>query len=101
MLGVVKRNPVGPAVLQTHKPGPRKSHISPVEDYHCLNLHNSLLILEFTLTQILLGYKKCGFGAYWYNGFGGKAEAGESAQAARELKLWHIQATPMVSSMQS
>ncbi|KAI0053122.1 hypothetical protein FA95DRAFT_1552608 [Auriscalpium vulgare] len=38
--------------------------------------------------KILLGYKKRGFGAHLYNGFGGKVEPGETpAQAAaRELK---------------
>ncbi|MCB1175290.1 MAG: DUF429 domain-containing protein [Leptospiraceae bacterium] len=38
--------------------------------------------------QILLGLKKCGFGAGFWNGFGGKLEAGDkslAAGAAREL----------------
>ncbi len=36
--------------------------------------------------QLLLGMKKRGFGAGWWNGFGGKLEAGESyaASAVRE-----------------
>jgi 8-oxo-dGTP diphosphatase len=38
--------------------------------------------------EVLLGYKKRGFGAQKYNGFGGKVEAGEtvSEAAARELE---------------
>jgi 8-oxo-dGTP diphosphatase / 2-hydroxy-dATP diphosphatase len=38
--------------------------------------------------QILLGFKKRGFGAGLYNGFGGKLEAGETIEAGmlRELK---------------
>lgn len=38
--------------------------------------------------QILLGYKKRGFGAGLYNGFGGKLEVGETIEAGmlRELK---------------
>lgn len=37
--------------------------------------------------RVLLGYKKAGFGAGRYNGFGGKVQAGETvaAAAAREL----------------
>ncbi|KAH9000764.1 hypothetical protein EDB86DRAFT_3041809 [Lactarius hatsudake] len=49
---------------------------------------NSFILSPGPPQKILLGYKKRGFGAQWYNGFGGKVEAGESpAQAAaRELK---------------
>ncbi|KAH9053179.1 hypothetical protein EDB87DRAFT_1653153 [Lactarius vividus] len=49
---------------------------------------NSFILSPGPPQKILLGYKKRGFGAHWYNGFGGKVEAGESpAQAAaRELK---------------
>lgn len=38
--------------------------------------------------KVLLGMKKRGFGAGYYNGFGGKVEAGETIEeaAARELK---------------
>ena len=38
-------------------------------------------------SQILLGYKKRGFGASWWNGFGGKVREGESIleAAGREL----------------
>lgn len=38
--------------------------------------------------QILLGYKKRGFGAGLYNGFGGKLESGETIESGmlRELK---------------
>jgi len=38
--------------------------------------------------KILLGFKKRGYGKHKYNGFGGKAEPGESAKqaATRELK---------------
>ncbi|KAI0305168.1 hypothetical protein B0F90DRAFT_1625355 [Multifurca ochricompacta] len=49
---------------------------------------NAFIISPGPPQKILLGYKKRGFGAHFYNGFGGKVEAGESpAQAAaRELK---------------
>ncbi|KAI9458837.1 NUDIX hydrolase domain-like protein [Lactarius psammicola] len=49
---------------------------------------NSFIISPGPPQKILLGYKKRGFGAHWYNGFGGKVEAGESPTqaAARELK---------------
>lgn len=41
--------------------------------------------------QLLLGYKKRGFGKDMYNGFGGKVEPGESVSEAahRELKVGH------------
>lgn len=41
--------------------------------------------------SVLLGWKKRGFGAFRYNGFGGKVEPGETvaAAAARELlEVW-------------
>ncbi|KAF8271888.1 hypothetical protein EI94DRAFT_1678835 [Lactarius quietus] len=49
---------------------------------------NSFIVSPGPPQKILLGYKKRGFGAHFYNGFGGKVEAGETpAQAAaRELK---------------
>ncbi|KAH9974060.1 NUDIX hydrolase domain-like protein [Lactifluus volemus] len=49
---------------------------------------NAFIVLPSSPRKILLGYKKRGFGAHLYNGFGGKVEAGETpAQAAaRELK---------------
>jgi mutator protein MutT len=37
--------------------------------------------------KILLGYKKRGFGAGYWNGFGGKVEAGESVEAAAKREL--------------
>ncbi|KAK4314794.1 hypothetical protein Pmani_013940 [Petrolisthes manimaculis] len=45
------------------------------------------LVLIRDKTRVLLGYKKRGFGQGRWNGFGGKVEAGETAQeaAAREL----------------
>ncbi|KAI0060747.1 hypothetical protein BV25DRAFT_1858684 [Artomyces pyxidatus] len=49
---------------------------------------NAFIIQEGSPNKLLLGYKKRGFGAHLYNGFGGKVEAGESPAeaAARELK---------------
>jgi len=49
---------------------------------------NAFIVSPGPPQKILLGYKKRGFGAHLYNGFGGKVEHGESpAQAAlRELK---------------
>ncbi|XP_022089452.1 7,8-dihydro-8-oxoguanine triphosphatase-like [Acanthaster planci] len=47
---------------------------------------NKLLTLVFIRedNRILLGMKKRGFGANWWNGFGGKVEAGETiAQGAK------------------
>jgi 8-oxo-dGTP diphosphatase / 2-hydroxy-dATP diphosphatase len=46
------------------------------------------LSIVYKHPKILLGYKKRGFGAGRWNGFGGKVEAGESIMAAakRELK---------------
>jgi 8-oxo-dGTP diphosphatase len=46
------------------------------------------LIKEDPPGEILLGFKKVGFGADKYNGIGGKVEAGEAiaAAAARELE---------------
>lgn len=45
------------------------------------------LVYLTTDTQICLGYKKRGFGAGYFNGFGGKVEAGETPKeaAVREL----------------
>ena len=45
---------------------------------------NKLLTLAFvkTSTDILLGYKKRGFGMGRWNGFGGKVEAGETIEDA-------------------
>ena len=56
--------------------------------------HLTLLIpLSFAkltgeVERVLLGYKKRGFGASYYNGFGGKVEAGETIEdaARRELR---------------
>lgn len=38
--------------------------------------------------QVLLAMKKKGFGEGWWNGYGGKVEAGETVEAAmvRELR---------------
>ncbi|KAI9511618.1 hypothetical protein F5148DRAFT_1169213 [Russula earlei] len=49
---------------------------------------NAFIVSPGPPRKILLGYKKRGFGAHLYNGFGGKVEDGESpGQAAlRELK---------------
>ena len=45
---------------------------------------NKLLTLAFvkTPTNILLGYKKRGFGMGRWNGFGGKVEVGETIEGA-------------------
>jgi len=49
---------------------------------------NAFIVSPGPPQKILLGYKKRGFGAHLYNGFGGKVEAGETPAkaAARELK---------------
>ena len=49
-------------------------------------LGNKVLTLVFIRRQgeILLGYKKRGFGAGKWNGFGGKVEAGETIEEAAE-----------------
>lgn len=46
------------------------------------------LVLVHEGGKVLLGMKKDGFGGGWWNGFGGKVEAGETVEAAarRELK---------------
>ena len=46
------------------------------------------LIRGYPPQEVLLGYKKVGFGATKYNGIGGKVEVGESvvSAAARELQ---------------
>ena len=41
-----------------------------------------LLVRGDPPTEILMGYKKAGFGAGKYNGFGGKVEAGETIESA-------------------
>ena len=45
-------------------------------------------IIDFSSSKILLGYKKRGFGAGYYNGFGGKVQKDESIIdcAIRECK---------------
>eukprot|EP01083_Nonionella_stella_P058219 152564_1 len=54
--------------------------------------HRKLLtlceVIDFPNQRILLGFKKCGFGAGNYNGFGGKVEKNESIldAAKRECK---------------
>ncbi|KAI0213579.1 7,8-dihydro-8-oxoguanine triphosphatase [Lamellibrachia satsuma] len=50
---------------------------------------NKLLTLAFvkTPTQILLGYKKRGFGLGRWNGFGGKVEVGETIEDAAKREL--------------
>jgi 8-oxo-dGTP diphosphatase len=47
-----------------------------------------LLVRESPGREVLLGFKKAGFGAGKYTGFGGKVEAGETVMeaAARELE---------------
>ena len=52
------------------------------------------LVHEETNGRLLLGMKKRGFGAGYYNGFGGKVEAGETiAQAAaREVRACRVRA---------
>ena len=50
------------------------------------------ILTLFTVTNqltntILLGYKKRGFGAGMYNGFGGKVESGESIEAGAQREL--------------
>jgi len=47
-----------------------------------------LLMREHPATEVLLGFKKVGFGAGKYTGFGGKVESGEpvAAAAIRELE---------------
>jgi len=51
-------------------------------------LGNKILTLAFVRRhgEILLGYKKRGFGAGKWNGFGGKVEAGETIEDA--AKRW-------------
>ncbi|XP_039768593.1 7,8-dihydro-8-oxoguanine triphosphatase-like [Ornithorhynchus anatinus] len=45
------------------------------------------LVLVVKRQEVLLGYKKCGFGAERWNGFGGKVQDGETIEegAKREL----------------
>lgn len=38
--------------------------------------------------QVLMGYKKAGFGQGKYTGFGGKVERGESVEAAARREMW-------------
>jgi len=47
-------------------------------------LGNKILTLAFVRTQqqILLGFKKRGFGTGHWNGFGGKVETGETIEDA-------------------
>ncbi len=40
------------------------------------------LVLIKKLTEVLLGYKKRGFGVHKWNGFGGKVNASESIEEA-------------------
>jgi len=56
--------------------------------YCSIMLGNKVLTLAFVRRQgeILLGYKKRGFGAGKWNGFGGKVETGETIEAA--AKRW-------------
>lgn len=45
------------------------------------------LVLVQDGTSVLLGMKKDGFGGGWWNGFGGKVEAGEAVEAAARREL--------------
>ncbi|KAI8600523.1 NUDIX hydrolase domain-like protein, partial [Dissophora ornata] len=47
-----------------------------------------VMVIDKDQQRILLGYKKRGFGAHLWNGFGGKVEPGETTQqgALRELE---------------
>lgn len=47
-------------------------------------VYNKQLTLLFPLreNQVLLGYKKRGFGKGWWNGFGGKVKSDESVEDA-------------------
>ena len=38
--------------------------------------------------QVCLSLKKRGFGAGWYNGYGGKVEPGEGLEASARRELW-------------
>ena len=53
-----------------------------------LNVTLCLVVRGNPPTDILLGFKKAGFGAGKYNGFGGKLESGETIESAavREVK---------------
>ena len=46
-----------------------------------------ILSFIYTHTQILLGYKKRGFGAGRWNGFGGKVNPGETIELAAKREL--------------
>ena len=46
------------------------------------------LVLIHQNARILLGMKKRGFGAGWWNGYGGKVQAGETIEEA--AKRWSI-----------
>lgn len=50
--------------------------------------YTHVLVFPVTSTHICLGYKKRGHGDHYWNGFGGKVEAGETihASAVRELR---------------
>lgn len=45
------------------------------------------LCLIIDADRVLLGYKKRGFGQGWWNGFGGKVEAGEGLEAAARREV--------------
>lgn len=45
------------------------------------------LCIIHTADQILLGMKKKGFGVGWWNGFGGKVEAGETVEDAARREV--------------
>ena len=53
-------------------------------------LGNKILTLAFVRRhgEILLGFKKRGFGAGKWNGFGGKVEAGETIEDAAKRWMW-------------
>ena len=53
-------------------------------------LGNKILTLAFVRRSgdILLGYKKRGFGAGKWNGFGGKVEIGETIEDAAKRFAW-------------
>jgi len=60
--------------------------------YCSLMLGNKILTLAFVRRpgEILLGYKKRGFGAGKWNGFGGKVEIGETVEDAAKRLMWKL-----------
>jgi len=49
---------------------------------------SSVVSVRTSFSRVLLGLKKCGFGAGTWNGFGGKIEIGETPRSATICETW-------------